>query len=147
LAIGLTHFDLLATLDLVAQAPAGPDEVVGKQVAGAIARMDALLLGRKTYEIFASYWPHQEDGVDSEIRRCTQQTESRVGRLVAARIRCCDIRTRIRHRHENVHVICSINFVQTLLSERLFGRLNLFLYPIVLGSGKKVSEARRCGRI
>jgi dihydrofolate reductase len=35
-------------------------------------------------------------------------------------------------------VICSINFVQTLLSERLFDRLNLFLYPIVLGSGKKV---------
>lgn len=121
---------------------------MGQQVAAAIARMDALLLGRKTYEIFAGYWPHQEDVVDSEIarkfnriseiRRFTQQTEFRVGRLVAARIRCCDIDTRNRDRHENLHVIGSINFVQTLLSERLCDRLNLFLYPIVLGSGKKV---------
>lgn len=120
--MGLIHIDLFATLDLVAQAPGGPgedteggfkfggcqapfpDEVVGQQVVCSIARMDALLLGRKTNEIFAGYWPHQDDGVDSEIagksnliseiRRLTQQTESRVGRFVAARIRCCDIDTR-----------------------------------------------------
>ena len=85
--MGLIHFDLSATLDLVAQAPGGPeedteggfkfggwrapfpDEVVGQQVAAAIVRMDALLRGCKTYEIFAGYWPHQEDGVDSEIAR------------------------------------------------------------------------------
>ncbi len=35
-------------------------------------------------------------------------------------------------------MIGSLDFVQTLLSERLFDRLNLFVYPIVLGSGKKV---------
>ena len=35
-------------------------------------------------------------------------------------------------------MIGSLDFVQTLLSERLFDRLNLFVYPIVLGAGKKV---------
>ncbi len=57
---------------------------------------------------------------------------SQIGPDVATAVR------EIRDRHENVHVIGSLDFVQTLLTERLFDRLNLFVYPIVLGSGKKV---------
>ena len=37
-----------------------------------------------------------------------------------------------------MHVIGSLDFVQTLLAQRLFDRLNLWVYPIVLGHGKKV---------
>jgi dihydrofolate reductase len=37
-------------------------------------------------------------------------------------------------------VIGSLNLVQTLLRERLFDRLNLWVYPIVLGTGKKVFD-------
>jgi dihydrofolate reductase len=44
----------------------------------------------------------------------------------------------VRDRHANVHVIGSLNFVQTLLAERLFDRLTLWVYPILLGNGKKV---------
>ena len=44
----------------------------------------------------------------------------------------------VRDRHENVHVIGSLDFVQTLLAERLFDELTLWVFPIVLGGGKKV---------
>ena len=85
--MGLIHIDLFTTLDLVAQAPGAPDEdaeggfdyggwqaplfddVVGEQVGAGMAGLDALLLGRKTYDIFAAYWPHQEQGVDAPISR------------------------------------------------------------------------------
>ena len=70
--MGLIHIELFATLDLVAQAPGGPgedpdgfpfggwqapllDEVTGKQVVAAYEGTDALLLGRRTYEIFAAH--------------------------------------------------------------------------------------------
>ena len=82
--MGLIHIELFATLDLVAQAPGGPDEdpvgfpfggwqaplldeVAGAQVGAAYEGTDALLLGRRTYDIFASYWPFQEGGQDDDF--------------------------------------------------------------------------------
>src|SRR3954452_16159450 len=90
--MGLVHIELFATLDLVAQSPGGPeedpvgfpfggwqapllDEVAGAQVGAAYEGTDALLLGRRTYDIFAAYWPHQESGEDYEI--ATLSTASR----------------------------------------------------------------------
>src|SRR5215831_13416995 len=83
-AMGLIQIELFATLDLVGQAPGGPDEdpagfpfggwqaplldeVAGAQVGAAYEGTDALLLGRRTYDVFAAYWPHQEGGEDNEI--------------------------------------------------------------------------------
>ena len=77
--MGLIHIELFATLDLVGQSGAPDedreggfeyggwqaplfDEEVGEQVGAGMAGLDALLLGRKTYDIFAAYWPHQEGG-------------------------------------------------------------------------------------
>jgi uracil-DNA glycosylase len=74
--MGLIHIAMFATLDLVGQAPGGPDEdpqgfpfggwqaplvdeVTGAQIGAAYEGTDALLLGRRTYDIFADYWPHQ----------------------------------------------------------------------------------------
>ena len=79
--MGLIHIEMFATLDLVGQAPGGPDEdpegfpfggwqaplldeVSGAQVGAAYEGTDALLLGRRTYDIFAAYWPHQQGGED-----------------------------------------------------------------------------------
>ena len=77
---GRITIDLFTTLDLVAQAPGGPeedtsggfpyggwqaplpDDVVGKEVMAGIEKLDALVLGRKTYDIFAAYWPHHDGG-------------------------------------------------------------------------------------
>src|SRR5262245_15589702 len=82
--MGMIHIDLFTTLDSVAQAPGGPeedpeggfafggwqaplsDEIVGEQVVAGMQGLDALLLGRKTYDIFAGYWPNQ-NGIDNEI--------------------------------------------------------------------------------
>ena len=82
--MGLIHIELFATLDLVGQAPGGPDEdpvgfpfggwqaplvddVTGAQIDAAYEGTDALLLGRRTYDIFSAYWPYQEGGQDNEI--------------------------------------------------------------------------------
>src|SRR5262245_56136737 len=160
--MGLIQIDLFTTLDGVAQAPGGPDEdtesgfafggwqaplmddLVGEEVGAGIAEMDALLLGRKTYDIFANFWPHQSDPIGQVLNKVPKYVASRgtpaltwdgstlLGPDLAAAVR------EVRDRHENVHVIGSLDFVQTLLAERLFDRLNLWVYPIVLGSGKKV---------
>jgi dihydrofolate reductase len=160
--MGLIHIDLFTTLDGVAQAPGGPnedadagfafggwqapliDEVVGEQVEAGMAGMDALLLGRRTYDIFASYWPHADGSIAQLFNRIPKYVASRqaptlewadstlLGPDVAAAI------SELRERHEAVHVIGSLDFVQTLLAKRLFDRLTLWVYPILLGAGKKV---------
>jgi dihydrofolate reductase len=124
--MGLIHIEMFATLDLVGQAPGGPeedpegfpfggwqaplvDEVAGAQVMAAYEGTDALLLGRRTYDIFAAHWPHQEGGEDDEIARLFK-------------------------------VVGSLDLVQTLLREKLFDRLDLWVHPIVLGVGKKVFD-------
>lgn len=164
--MGLIHIDLFTTLDGVAQAPGGPeedpeggfafggwqapliDEVVGEQVGAGMASMDALLLGRKTYDIFAGYWPHHTEGPDGEIGRLF----NRIPKYVASRHQpklewerstllgadlAASVRE-IRDRHADVHVIGSIDLAHTLLAERLCDRLTLMVYPIVLGQGKKI---------
>lgn len=44
----------------------------------------------------------------------------------------------LRERHRSVHVIGSVDLVQTLVAERLFDELRLWVYPIVLGEGARV---------
>jgi dihydrofolate reductase len=165
--MGLVHIELFATLDLVGQSPGAPDEdrdggfefggwqapllddVTGAQVFGSYAGTDALLLGRRTYDIFASYWPRQSgDGnpIAALFNRIPKYVASRgtpdlswagstqLGPDLAAAVR------EIRDRHEHVRVVGSLNLVQTLLRERLFDRLDLWVHPIVLGVGKKVFE-------
>jgi dihydrofolate reductase len=165
--MGTIHIDLFATLDLVAQAPGGPeedpenfpyggwqaplfDETGGRQVMDGMRGMDALLLGRRTYDIFAAYWPNQSGGVDGGIADLFNSIpkyvasrgnpdldwadSTQLGPDLAGAVR------EVRDKHQKVHVIGSLNLVQTLLHERLFDQLNLWLFPIVLGVGKKVFD-------
>ena len=165
--MGLIDIEMFATLDLVGQAPGSPeedpagfpfggwqapllDDVTGAQVDAAYQGTDALLLGRRTYDIFASYWPHQAGGEDDEIatifNRVPKYVASRgrpdlswdgstqLGPDLAAAVR------EIRDRHEHVKVVGSLDLVQTLLREKLFDRLDLWVHPIVLGIGKKVFD-------
>lgn len=165
--MGHIDIELFATLDLVAQAPGGPDEdperfafggwqaplleeLVGAQIDASYQGTDALLLGRRTYDIFAAYWPHQEGGVDNEIatlfNRVPKYVASRgtpdlswagseqLGPDLPAAVR------EIRDRHEQIKVVGSLDLVQTLLREKLFDRLHLWVHPILLGVGKKVFD-------
>ncbi|MFF4244906.1 dihydrofolate reductase family protein [Streptomyces sp. NPDC001822] len=165
--MGLIHIELFTTLDLVGQAPGGPDEdpggfpyggwqaplldeVAGAQIGAAYEDTDALLLGRRTYELFAAYWPHQEGGQDNEIATLFNS----VPKYVASRgtpdlswagstqlgPHLADSVREIRDRHEHVKVVGSLNLVQSLLREKLFDRLDVWLHPIMLGVGKKVFD-------
>ena len=153
------------TLDGVAQAPGGPDEdrdsgfthggwqaPLLDQESGDVmfeqARsMDALLLGRKTYEIFASYWPSAPEEIPftSLLNAVPKYVASRTlagpldwqgSTLVAGDL--AEGITALKDRHDEVHVIGSLDLVQSLLRFGLVDRLNLWLYPLLLGSGKQV---------
>ena len=161
--MGRLHIDLFVTLDGVAQAPGGPeedpsdgfpfggwqapldDELVGREVGAGIAAMDALVLGRRTYDIFAGYWPlHGGNPIGRQLNAVPKYVASRgtpdlgwpgstlLGPDLAAALRA------VRDRHESVHVIGSVDLVQTLLAERLFDVLTLWVYPVLLGQGKRV---------
>jgi dihydrofolate reductase len=124
------------------------DDLVGEQIAAGMEGLDALLLGRRTYDIFASYWPEQDEGEHGSIARLFNSVpkyvasrgaptldwanSSLVGTDIAAAV------DELRERHANVHVIGSVDFVQTLIAEGLFDRLSLWIYPILLGTGKRV---------
>lgn len=164
---GRIIIDLFTTLDGVAQAPGGPEEdtsdgfpfggwqapleseAVGRSVMEGMLTLDALLLGRRTYDIFAAYWPHHTTGPEGPIGQLFDrvpkyvasrdadielgwQGSSRVGADLPAEI------VQLRAQHEDVHVIGSVDLVQTLLAEQLFDVLQLWVYPVVLGQGKKV---------
>lgn len=164
--MGQIEIVLFATLDLVGQAPGSPDEdpigfpfggwqapladeVAGAQIAAAYDGTDALLLGRRTYDIFAGYWPHQDrenNWIAALFNRIPKyvashgrpdlswEGSSQLGRDLATAV------DEVRDRHEHVKVVGSLNLVQTLLREHLFDRLDLWLHPIVLGVGKHVFD-------
>lgn len=153
------------TLDGVAQAPGGPDEdrddgfahggwqaplldqESGDAVFEQARSMDALLLGRKTYEIFAGYWPSapEEEPFTGLLNGVPKYVASRTlagplawqgSTLVAGDL--AEGITAVKERHDEVHVIGSLDLVQSLLRLGLVDRLHLWLYPLLLGSGKQV---------
>ncbi|MBO9578780.1 MAG: dihydrofolate reductase family protein [Microbacteriaceae bacterium] len=165
--MGLLHVITFATLDGVAQAPGGPqedtdggfefggwqapvsDEVVGQHVGSCIAEMDALLLGRRTYDIWAAYWPTAgHDGPDAVIVDRFDDVPKYVasGTLVdpqwqRTQVLGPDLAAEVaalKARHEHIHVWGSLDFVQSLWTDRLVDRLDLWVFPLLLGRGKKL---------
>ena len=151
------------TLDGVAQSPGGPGEddegfthggwqvpLAGEEDDNMFEEakgMDALVLGRRTYEIFANFWPTAPEEIPftSVFNRIPKYVASRtlvgpldwhgstiIGEPIAEGV------TSIKERHDEVHVIGSLNLVQSLLRFGLVDRLELLVYPVLLGSGKRV---------
>jgi dihydrofolate reductase len=156
------------TLDGVAQAPGGADEdreggfahggwqmpLVDRESAAVMfeqaSAMDALLLGRRTYDIFAAYWPNAPDDIAFKglLNRLPKYVASRTlsGPLAwrGAQVldgELPDAVARLRRQHDEIHVIGSLDLVQSLLRHGLVDRLHLWLYPLLLGSGKPVFGA------
>ncbi|MBB4660613.1 dihydrofolate reductase family protein [Conexibacter arvalis] len=153
------------TLDGVAQAPGAPDEdreggfvhggwqapLLDEQAGATMfeqARgMDALLLGRRTYEIFAGYWPTAPEeipftGLLNDVakyvasRTLAEPLEWSGSTLLTGEL--ADSVAALKERHEEIHVIGSLDLVQSLLRHGLVDRIELWLYPLLLGSGKQV---------
>ena len=154
------------TLDGVVQAPGGPDEdqeggfqhggwqapyvgdVMGRLVTEGIADADGFLLGRKTYDIFASYWPKVTDPNDPiatalnsrpkyvlsrSLERVTWSNSTLIKGDVVAELR------KLRQQPgRTLHTWGSAAALQTLMKNDLIDEYRLFIFPVVLGSGKRL---------
>ena len=151
------------TLDGVMQAPGGPeedasggfkfggwsvpyfDDFLGKTMSAQMDRPFNLLLGRKTYEIFASYWPQVTDETGRGINEATKY-------VVSHRPVDTDWKTTVLIDGDAVAKIKQLkagdgpelqvhgsgNLIQTLLKHDLVDELWLKTFPVVLGTGKRL---------
>lgn len=152
------------TLDGVMQGPGGPtedtsgnftaggwtvpyfDDFLGQTMGEQMGRLFDLLLGRKTFEIFASYWPHAEGG-NNPINETTKYVASNTlthhdwqktvilkGDVVA------EIKKLKEQAGPDLQVHGSGNFIQTLLAHDLVDEFWLKLFPVTVGTGKRLFE-------
>lgn len=155
------------TLDGVAQGPGGADEdrtdgfelggwqapltdaESGETMFAEASTMDALLLGRKTYDIFAAYWPRFDDdrgfgGLLNSVPRfvATRTMNDPLAWSGASALRgdLSDAVASLKAEYDETHVIGSLNLVQSLLDSRLVDELRLWMYPVALGTGKRLFE-------
>lgn len=154
------------SLDGVIQAPGGPhedptggfayggwalanaDPVFGEEVEKLFSEPFDLLLGRRTYEIFAAHWPHSEGGPDDFIAKrfneCTKYVATRSDMPLTWRksVRLNDAATDVAClKQESGPVLVtqgSSELIQTLLRHDLIDELRTLTFPVVLASGKKL---------
>ena len=123
-----------------------PDEFLGKVLTEQWSQPFDLLLGRKTFEIFASYWPHHaEQGPGRVINQATKYVASHT--LTSHDWQKSiflqgDVAEEIRKLKQQdgpvIHVYGSGNLMQTLLRHDLVDEFCLAIYPITLGKGKRL---------
>jgi dihydrofolate reductase len=155
---------MMVTLDGVYQGPGGPDEdrragfdrggwtaahadaEMGEFLTSMFGRADALLLGRKTWEIWEPYWPHHDDNPfghainvlpkyvpSTTLKDPTWQNTHVIDGDVEAAVR--DLKAR-SGRELQVHG--SGVLLRWLLERDLVDELNLRLYPVVVGDGLRL---------
>ncbi len=150
------------TLDGVIQAPGGPeedtsggfeyggwtapffDDVLGKEMDKVMKKPFELLLGRKTYDIFSSYWPkHEEEwpGVNKTTKYVASKTLKKAdwNNTEILKENVADEVKKLKEKSgPDLQVYGSGEFVQTLLKNDLIDELWLKIFPITLGKGKKL---------
>jgi dihydrofolate reductase len=152
------------TLDGVMQAPGGPgeddsggfshggwsvnywDEQMGQVMGEATSRPFAIVLGRKTYDIMAAYWPQAPEEAGA-------RTFNEATKYVASRSRptlewsnsvlidgdaADGISTLKKEDGPELQVHGSGNLIQTLLRNNLVDEYRLWIFPVVVGSGKRL---------
>ncbi len=152
------------TLDGVMQAPGGPeedptggfayggwsfnywDDIMGQVMGEFMARPFELLLGRKTYEIFAAHWPYiKNDPVADKLNSVKKYVVSGTtyevnwnnstlvkGNVVQA------IRNLKEQKGPDIQVFGSGNLIQTLLKHDIIDEFRLWIFPVTIGSGKRL---------
>lgn len=150
------------TLDGIMQAPGGPeeddsgrfasggwsvnywDDIVSQAMDDIMANGPDLLLGRKTYEIFAGYWPtSNEPGADKlnnakkyVVSTTLDKVEWNNSTLIQG-----DVVKEIALLKESdgpeLQVHGSSNLIQTLLKHNLIDEMHLLIFPVAIGNGKR----------
>jgi dihydrofolate reductase len=122
------------------------DQESGQVMSEAIATFGALLLGRKTYEIFAGYWPYApaDDPIAARLNEAPKYMASRTLEAVAwhnstlLKGDIADEVARLKEAYEEIHTSGSGNLVQSLMKDDLVDQYNVWVYPVLLGSGKRL---------
>ncbi|HTE48417.1 MAG TPA: dihydrofolate reductase family protein [Candidatus Paceibacterota bacterium] len=154
------------TLDGVMQAPGGPkedttggfkyggwqlsfptDEELISILMGFIKSPYELLLGKITYDIFASYWPHDKTApeVAEPFNRTKKYVVSHTSFEPSWHNSFCvtgdvvgEIKKLKKETGPDLWVYGSGNLIQTLLKHNLIDRMHLWIHPITIGTGKKL---------
>jgi dihydrofolate reductase len=146
------------SLDGVMQAPGGPeedpdggfehggwsvgywDEQLDKAMGESMSPPFDLVLGRKTYEIFAAYWPHADEPGAYLLNNATKHVASTLDELRWENSRLIegdvadDIRAIKEEDGPELQVHGSANLIQTLLEHGLVDEFRLKIFPLVLGT-------------
>ena len=152
------------TLDGVMQAPGGPgedptggfthegwsvnywDDAMGQRMGESMGRPFDLLLGRKTYEIFAAHWPHATDQPGADVlNNATKHVASRTldrvdwanSELIEGDVPEQVARLKAEEGPE-IQVHGSSNLIETLQRHDLGDEFRLMIFPLVLGTGKRL---------
>ena len=152
----------LLTLDGVMQAPGGPEEdpTGGFEYGGwsVTAWDDTMMetmmetmgegdyvLGRKTYEIFAAYWPHVDNSMGRKLTRATKHVASNTlgdadwaNTIVMSGDLVAQIRELKAGDGPELQVLGSWDLIQTLAANDLVDEYRLWIYPVVVGKGKRL---------
>lgn len=152
------------TLDGVIQAPGGPDEdtsgsfkyggwvhpfadeTLGEAMNEQMSGQSDLLLGRKTYDIFASFWPHHESdwpGINKVRKYVASKTlfTAEWNNSVILKGNIADEINKIKQQDgTDLQVYGSSNLIQTLLKHDLIDEFWLKIFPITLGNGKRLFD-------
>jgi dihydrofolate reductase len=152
------------SLDGVMQAPGGPDEdpsdgfalggwsfgyfddEVGEEMGRVMGRPFDLLLGRRTYDIFAGFWPNApEDETSAPLNKATKYVASRGTPELSWQKSVLlegDAATAVAELKQTegpeLQVHGSGDLIQTLLTAGLVDRWHLVIHPVLLGSGRRL---------
>jgi dihydrofolate reductase len=153
------------TLDGVMQAPGGPeedptggfthggwsfnywDDFMGERMGETMSKPFDLLLGRKTYEIFAAHWPHADDPTADALNRARKYVASRTldsvdwsnSTLISGDAGEGVAKLKGEPGPE-IQVHGSSNLIQTLLTNDLIDEYRLWIFPVVLGEGRRLFD-------
>jgi dihydrofolate reductase len=152
------------TLDGVMQAPGGPDEddsdgfthggwsvsywddLMGQVMGDAMSKPFDLLLGRRTYDIFAAYWPHApEEAGAKPLNDATKYVASRSNPKLAWETSVLievdaaeGVAALKKTDGPELQVHGSGNLAQTLMRNNLVDEYRLWVFPVVIGAGKRL---------
>ena len=152
------------TLDGVIEAPGGDETPhphggwqlkyrhpeADKYKVGELASVDALLLGKKTYELFAGFWPSQTgaefaDPINRHPKYVVSSSLQKAAWINSHILR--DVAKDVAALKEtdggNILVYGSATLVKSLLRHNLVDELRLLLYPVSIGGGLRIFDDNR----